>query len=167
MNPNPTGRGGWPLVPSPQFPGESILACPDCGSTRVCLSLAPARVSVGGKTVSGFVSFDGDGTEFHAARKGRNAHKPPGEHAPAAYWHAAWKAYAEKGLARIYCGSGIRTMATEGHSMIDFLRPHALANLAWRNVATLARIHAKRYGWNLAECVERRRTPKPVSEENP
>ncbi len=128
---------------------------------------APARVSAGGKTVSGFVAFDGGETTFHVGRKGRNSHKLPGEHAPSAYWHAAWKAYAEKGLARIYCGRGIRTLATEGHSMMDCLRPHALANLAWRNVATLARIHASRYGWNLAECVERKRTPKPVCEENP
>lgn len=137
---------------------------------------APARVSVGGRTVSGFVSFGGsdDPTTFHASRKGRNVDKLPREHAPDAYWHAAWKAHAEQGLARIYCGPldnycchGIRTAETEGHSMIEFVRPHALANLAWRNVQTLATIHARRHGWNLADCKQRRQTPKPVSDIEP
>lgn len=135
---------------------------------------APGRVSVGGKTVSGFVAFDDDTYTFHASRNGRNARKLPAEHAPTAYWQAAWKAYAEKGLARIYCGPvdaanlrGIRTAATEGHSMIEHVRPHALANLGWRNVATLALVHAKRHGWNLLECKARDCTPRPVRDETP
>lgn len=33
-----TGRGGWPLVPSDRFPGETCLACPACGSRNVVLS---------------------------------------------------------------------------------------------------------------------------------
>lgn len=33
-----TGRGGWPLVPSDRFPGETCLACPRCGSRNVVLS---------------------------------------------------------------------------------------------------------------------------------
>lgn len=135
---------------------------------------APARVSVGGRTVSGFVSFYDRGPTFHASKRGRNARKLPGEHAPRAYWRAAWKAECEKGLARIYCGPadapnyrGIRTAEAEGRSMMEHVAPHALANLAWRNVATLARIHARRYGWNLADCEERRQTPRPVCDVEP
>jgi hypothetical protein len=135
---------------------------------------APARVSVGGRTVSGFVSFSDKGSTFHAGKRGRNARKLPGEHAPRAYWRAVWKAHAEQSLALIYCGPvdeyrshGIRTAATEGRSMIEHVRPHALANLAWRNVATLAKIHARRHGWNLADCEERRQTPRPVCDVEP
>lgn len=29
------GAFGWPLVPSPNFPGETTLACPECGSTNI------------------------------------------------------------------------------------------------------------------------------------
>lgn len=135
---------------------------------------APARVSVGGRTVSGYVSFDSERSTFHASRKGRNARRLPAEHAPAAYWRAVWKAHAEQSLALIYCGPadphrchGIRTAEKEGCSMVEHVRPHALANLAWRNVATLAKVHARRFGWNLAECEERRRTPRPVCDVEP
>lgn len=34
-----TGAHGWPLVPSPRFPNETTLACPDCGSTDIKLSV--------------------------------------------------------------------------------------------------------------------------------
>jgi hypothetical protein len=47
MKPDPqTGRGGWPLVPSLRFPGETCLACPRCNSRNVVLSCAyPVRGS--------------------------------------------------------------------------------------------------------------------------
>jgi hypothetical protein len=34
-----TGKHGWPLVPSPHFPGEQTLACPKCGSTDLTLTV--------------------------------------------------------------------------------------------------------------------------------
>jgi hypothetical protein len=40
------GRGGWPLVPSSQFQGETTLACPVCWATNVIMSCRyPARGS--------------------------------------------------------------------------------------------------------------------------
>lgn len=32
------GRLGWPLVPSPKWPGEVSLSCPECGSTDVIMT---------------------------------------------------------------------------------------------------------------------------------
>ena len=32
------GRGGWPLVPSTRFQGETTLACPVCWATNVIMS---------------------------------------------------------------------------------------------------------------------------------
>ena len=36
---NVTGKHGWPLVPSTRFPGERTLACPDCSSTNITLTV--------------------------------------------------------------------------------------------------------------------------------
>ncbi len=41
-----TGAHGWPLVPSTHFPGELTLACPNCGSLEIALSVIyPGRGS--------------------------------------------------------------------------------------------------------------------------
>lgn len=37
------GRGGWPLVPSPHYPQEKVIACPKCGSTDVSFSCVYGR----------------------------------------------------------------------------------------------------------------------------
>jgi hypothetical protein len=41
------GRGGWPLVASPTFPGERTLACPKCGSGGVEMTVAYPPVGTG------------------------------------------------------------------------------------------------------------------------
>lgn len=43
----PTGLLGWPLVPSKRFPGELTLACPQCLSTNVTMTLAPGGRGTG------------------------------------------------------------------------------------------------------------------------
>lgn len=41
------GALGWPLVPSRTYPGESTLACPDCGSRDVALTVLPGARGTG------------------------------------------------------------------------------------------------------------------------
>lgn len=59
------GIGGWPLVPSATFPGETTLSCPKCGSTAVTLTGSPGTelrpytiISCGGCKFSQYVSHD-------------------------------------------------------------------------------------------------------------
>jgi hypothetical protein len=35
-----TGAHGWPLAPSKHFPGELTLACPQCHSTDIMMTVA-------------------------------------------------------------------------------------------------------------------------------
>lgn len=42
-----TGAHGWPMAPSKNFPGEQTLACPNCDSTNVSMSVQYAARGTG------------------------------------------------------------------------------------------------------------------------